>query len=236
MLSLFRNARLSLRRLWMEVTAVGTLEFALIVPFMALVMLGGYETANYVRMSQRVEIAANSIAEMISQIPPSSAASQTGDGLLTLDQIHFFGDSIMYMVPDALSEADRLGNNWWDNVVFRAWSVEFKPSSSNCGSNCTYTPVLLWYHTNGNGSLLCGKPIRQAPDTSIPSPLDIPASAYGPDSVVFVQLSYTYVPSFGASFIGSSTITRTAIMSPRIVPIVESSDYAEGAGNCPNTP
>ena len=108
MLSLFRNARLSLRRLWMEVTAVGTLEFALIVPFMALVMLGGYETANYVRMSQRVEIAANSIAEMISQIPPSSAASQTGDGLLTLDQIHFFGDSIMYMVPDALSEADRL--------------------------------------------------------------------------------------------------------------------------------
>jgi len=237
MLTWLRRSGSSFLRLCAEETAIGTVEFALVLPFIALVMLGGYETANYVRVSQRVEIAANSIAEMISQTQPSSAASQTGDGVVTGSQLHFFWDSTMYTVPNALSQATQLGNSWFNNLTVSFWSVEFTPSSSSCGSSCTYTPVLVWYfQPGGSGNLLCGKPIVKVSDTATPNPLAMPSSVYGPNSVVFVQVKYTYVPSFGASFVGSSTITRTAVMSPRIVPIIESSDTAEGAGNCPNTP
>jgi len=213
--------------------AVGTVEFVVALPLALFLMLGGYETANYVRVSLRLEMAANSIAEMISQSPANAAASVASNGLVTHQQLHFFYDSTMYTLPDSLTEAAQQGVNWQDITTVSTWSVEFKPNSANCGATCTYTPVVVW---SFNGGPPCGAQIQESADDAVVTPLTLPSSVYGPGSLLVVQVKYKYYPTFGASWFGASTLTRTAMMAPRNVDVVESNDTADHAANCPNTP
>ena len=193
-----------------------------------MLFLGGFETANYVRASLRVEAAANSIAEMISQAPASASAAVPGDGTVSDSQMHFFWDSMQATLPDAVTEAAQLHKNWWDLATLSVWSVEFKQTSSS-----TYTPNVVW---SWNAAVGCGDTITQVPDNSTITAKTLPASVYGPGSLIVVQVSYSYYPTFGASLFGSATITRTALLAPRNVPLVESAFTWTITGNCPGTP
>jgi hypothetical protein len=55
---------------------------------------------------------------------------------------------------------------------------------------------------------------------------------FGPDSEIVVDVSYTFQPTFGASFLPSIAIDRTAYLSPRNVKLVETSSSTM-APNCP---
>jgi len=228
MLSKFSAAARRARDFASDLSGVSAVEFALSAPLILILFLGGFETANYVRVSLRVATAANSIAEMLSQEGSNSAASVPGNGLLTSFQFHFFWDSIQYSIPDSLDEASRKGVSWWDVANVKMWNIEFKQTSPN-----VYTPVVVW---SSSGGPSCGATINQAPNDSVVTPTTLPASVYGPGSVLVVQINYSYSPIFGGNVFGDSTITRTAILAPRNVPIVEANAPTDNIYNCPGTP
>lgn len=219
----------ALRAFARDTRAVGAVEFAISLPFVVFLMVGGYETANYVRASLRVETAANAIAEMLSQAKADPNAQASGDGLVTQSQLHFFRNSMIYTLPDAQTEATQTGQDWTQLAAVSYWSVKFKPNAANCGANCVYTPVVVWSYNHGPA---CDAQIQSVADDATVTPTTLPQSVYGPGSLMVVQVTYKYYPTFGANIFGPSTITRTALMAPRNVPLVELSDSADNAATC----
>jgi Flp pilus assembly protein TadG len=64
-----RSARLTAAalRLWGDSSAVMTVEFALVLPFMVVLLFGGIDVAEAVTARRKVAIAANTISDLIAQ-------------------------------------------------------------------------------------------------------------------------------------------------------------------------
>src|SRR5690349_16818544 len=62
------------RELWTDTKAVAATEFAIVVPFMLLLYLGGVELGNGLAINVKVTTTAHSIADMVSQNTQVSTA------------------------------------------------------------------------------------------------------------------------------------------------------------------
>jgi hypothetical protein len=209
-------------------SGVAATEFVMLSPILLMLSVVSFDVGRYVLATQRVESVANSIAEMLAQTPANSASVEPGDGTVTDSQLSYFHDSAMFTFPDALAAANQIGMEWQNLLVINMASIKFSATPTNCVSNCTYTPQVVW----STGWRTCGAKIVVAPDASSVSPTTLPTDLFGSDSQIVVDVAYTFQPTFGASLLPSISIQRTAYLSPRNVKIVETSSSTT-APNCP---
>jgi Flp pilus assembly protein TadG len=201
--------------------AASTVEFAFLVPVVLLLLLMGFDTGRYVLATQRIQEVANSVAEMLSQTQAAStppATTPTGAGYVQDSDLHYFYDSAMATYPDVLAVANSTGTYWWQLLTVQMTSIYFKASPTNCTSSCTYTPEVVWT----TGARSCGLTISAASDTSGYNAATLPTDVFGPGSIIVVDVSYTFTPTFGAAYLPSIPIERSAYMAPRNVSVVES--------------
>ena len=204
--------------------AASTVEFAFLVPVILLLLLMGFETGRYVLATQRIQEVANSVAEMLSQTAAAStppATSPTGAGYVQDSDLHFFYDSAMATYPDVLAAANNTGTYWWQLLTVQMTSIYFNANPTSCTSNCTYKPEVVWT----TGARSCGLTFTAVSDTSPYSPSTLPTDVYptaAPGSLIVVDVFYTFTPTFGAAYLPSISIERSAYMAPRNVSVVES--------------
>ena len=223
------TGRLSLLRKFVRSdAAVAASEFAMISPILLTLTVVAFDFGRYVLATQRVEAVANSIAEMLSQTDPGAGAVESGDGTVNDTTLHWFYDSAMFTFPDALNTANQQGVAWWNLLVVNMASVKFVATPTGCTTTCAYVPTVVW----STGWRSCGSTITSANDVANPTPTTLPADIFGPNSQIVVDVSYTFYPTFGASLLPTIPIERSAYMSPRNVPIVETSG-SSWAPNCP---
>lgn len=66
-----------LKRLWGDRAGVSLVEFALVMPVCALLILGGTEVARYVLLNQKLDRVATSVSDLVAQEDSISAADLT---------------------------------------------------------------------------------------------------------------------------------------------------------------
>jgi len=209
---------------------VSAVEFSVITPFLLLVLLAGADLGRFIVATQRVEVVASSIAQMLGETPVSTSATDAGDGVVTANDILFYYNSAMFTFPDALVEANSQGTNWWNLLSVNMASVRFVPTPATCTSNCTYTPKVVW----ALGSRVCGTAITSVSDTTAYSPTTLPADIFNSGSTIVVDVSYLWSPTIGSAYLPSITIQRSVYVTPRYVPIVEAQPNNGQANPCPN--
>lgn len=210
---------------------IGSVEFALILPIALLLLLMGFDTARFALTTQRIEEIANTAAEMLAQTAVSSAATLSNDGAVSDADLQFFGDSAIFIYPDAAAVAQAQGVAWSTQLVVNMSSINFVATPTGCTSSCTYKPKVVWTTNNYRP---CGSTISAASDSSPPSPSTLPTDVFGSGSIIVVDVTYTWKPTFGASYLPSFPIARSAFMAPRNVNIVEAASGDTLASNCPS--
>ena len=203
-------------------SGVAIIEFAMVAPFLLLLLLAGFDMGRYALATQRVEAVANSVAQMLSQTGLSSDAVNANDGTVTDTELNLFRQSALFTFPEALAAASRQGVKWSDLLVVNMASIRFRPPAPNCATHCAYTPQVVW----STGWRSCVNPISQGQNTDTPTATTLPVGVYGPGSQIVVDVQYTFTPTFGAAYLPSLPIVRSAFLSPRNVGIVETTQSA----------
>jgi Flp pilus assembly protein TadG len=223
-----RPAAATRRQFRRDRAGVAATEFALIAPVVVMLLLAGFDFGHYVLATQRVQAVANSIAEMLAETPVSASATNPGDGVVTANDLQFYYNSAMFTFPDVLPAANAQGVAWSSLLSVQMTSIEFTPTPTGCTTTCTYVPNVVW----ALGARACGTTFSAVSDTSAYSATTLPSDIYGPGSMIVVDVSYTWAPTVGASFLPSIPIERSVYLAPRNVPIVESQAYGT-ANPCP---
>ena len=216
------QGRVSARDFLGRSDAVSAVEFALVVPVMLLLLLMGFDVGRFVLATQRVETVAYTMSQMLAETPTSTSAQTPGDGVVTSSDILSIYNSAYFIFPDVLKQANATNTPWYNLLVANMASIKFTPSPVGCTNNCSYVPKVVW--TYGSGAIrTCGSTISAAADTAAVTPTTLPTDVFGPNSLVVVDVSYTFQPTFAANYLPSIPIERSAYLTPRNVKLVESS-------------
>jgi len=179
-------------------------EFGLALPVLGLMLVGFVELDRYAWATRQLETSANAIAQMLSQ---SQKVEPT--------DMKYAQDSVMVLFPRALQDSARLGKSW-DSVVQVGMSeINFAPTVPGCVSACAYQAKVGW--SGGSDRRPCNTVMTPVPDSTTPSKTTLPSDAYGPNSVIVVDLTFSYRPLFAEKIFGPLTIKRTSYLQPRYV-------------------
>ena len=201
------------------------IELAFVLPVLILLMLAGFQLVLYINATRKVERIADSISEMISQATPATTGSTTAT-VSALD-IHFTYDSTMVIFPYVLKDAKQKGVSWWQNITINYASVQFTQTATTCGSNADqsacYVANVVWTGAGaaGTGARPCIVPQLAANDTATPTNTALPRSLFGPGSIIVIDVTYTFVPTFGARFLPPLLIKRSAFIQPRYAALIK---------------
>lgn len=215
-----------------DARAVSAVEFALVVPVLLLFLLAAFDCGRLIYASERVEAVADQIAEMLAETPTSGAAALSGDGLVASSDILGFYNSAPFIFPEVLSEAQRQSVNWNQLLKLDMASVSFTATPAGCAASCTYTPKIVWNYGDSGYLRTCGSALAAAADNSASSPTKLPTDAYGPNSLLVVDVRYSWAPTFGAAYFGAFTFARSIYLNPRYVNNVEATT-GNGVNVCP---
>ena len=205
-----------------DTRAASVIEFALILPVLLILMLGGIQLVTYIDASRKVGLIAQSISQMISQaMPPSGSTVAT----VTAADLHFSYDSTLVLFPYLLKDAPRQGLQWWQDIAITYAAVAFTQTSSNCTGgdlSACYTAAVAWTSsgTTGGNYRPCAVPQLPAADTAPPNRTTLPRSVFGPGSIVAVDVVFNFKPTFGARFIPAVRIARSMYVQPRYAALV----------------
>ena len=205
-----------------DTRAASVIEFALILPVLLILMLGGIQLVTYIDASRKVGLIAQSISLMISQaMPPSGSTVAT----VTAADLHFSYDSTLVLFPYLLKDAPRQGLQWWQDIAITYAAVAFTQTSSNCTGgdlSACYTAAVAWTSsgTTGGNYRPCKVPQLPAADTTPPNRTTLPRSVFGPGSIVAVDVVFNFRPTFGARFIPAVRIARSMYVQPRYAALV----------------
>jgi len=205
-----------------DTRAASVIEFALILPVLLILMLGGIQLVTYIDTSRKVGLIAQSISQMISQaMPPSGSTVAT----VTAADLHFSYDSTLVLFPYLLKDAPRQGLQWWQDIAITYAAVAFTQTSSNCTGgdlSACYTAAVAWTSsgTTGGNYRPCKVPQLPAADTTPPNRTTLPRSVFGPGSIVAVDVVFNFRPTFGARFIPAVRIARSMYVQPRYAALV----------------
>lgn len=181
-------------------------EFALWLPVLSLMLLGGVDVTRYEIATGRISTAASTIGQML--------AVNTSGNVNYVD-LQFYIDSAMIIYPQILADAKGRGISWSSELAVTISHIKFTASPNGCTSACTYTPKVVW--TAGSNKRSCYVTATASSDSSIPSATTLPSDAFGPTSLIAVDVVFTFRPTLGSSFLPSSTISRSYFVNPRYV-------------------
>jgi TadE-like protein len=189
--------------------AVAAIELALVLPFLLLMFLGAIELSRFFMISKRVSNAAANMAQLLA----------TSKGERTEGELSFIIQARL-LVP-TLAEDTQYGISYEDQHPTSLASIEFRPTVAGCTDNCTYEAFVTdsFAHQWWIGRP-CGKQ-EKISDEAEPNYNGVPASLYGPGSVVVADFRYNYAPLFGGRFINKIGIQRAAFMAPRYLDTVK---------------
>lgn len=192
------------------------LEFALCAPLFILLLLVGVDTSRYVFATRQIEDVAATIGQMISM----TQGGEIGD-----KDLQFYRNSAMVIFPQALADAAQQSIPWDQDIDISVASVAFQAASSACTAHCTYVPKVVW--AGGTKPRSCTVALTAAPDSAPPSRTTLPASVYGPGSVIVVNVGFAFRPTIAPQFMTTIPIRRSFYVAPRYSASIA---YASGGG------
>ena len=202
---------------------LSAVEFALVLPLLLVLMLGGIQTVAYVNATRKVELVAQSISQMISQaVPPQGSTIAS----VNATDLHFSYDATLVLFPYLLKDGPRQGLQWWQDITINYTSVAFTQKGTGCTDNADlsacYTANVVWTSTGtyGGNKRPCATPLQPADNTAAPSPGTLPRSVYGPGSLIVIDVVFTFTPTFGAKFFPTSRVARSVYVQPRYATLV----------------
>ena len=176
------------RHLWTDVRGVAATEFAVVVPFMLVLYIGGVELGNGLAMNVKVSATAHSVADMISQNTQISTArmdsilSASGAIMAPYPVTGTGGVSLMTITVSEVS-TDSAGKA----------TVQWSRSTSSSGARPVGQTMTLSSFT--------------APDPKNPTNANI--------SLILSEVSYDYTPSLGYTISGTVKLTDSYYLFPR---------------------
>jgi len=173
------------RDLWTNTDAIAATEFAIVLPFMLTLYLGGVELGNGLAIGVKVSKTSHSVADMVAQNTQVSA-SRMLDILQAATSI---------MAPYAVKDAN--GNS--------LMTVTVSQVSTDANGNAT---VQWSQSTSANGARTVGQKMTlSAFTTTTPTNANI--------SLILGEVSYTYKPNLGSGVTGPVTISDSYYLFPR---------------------
>ena len=214
----------SVRRFKTGIDASAAVEFALVFPVLLILMIVGIDIVAYVNAVRKTELLAATISEMISQAaPPIGSTTAT----VAAADLHFSYDSGLVVFPYLMKDAARQSIAWWQDIYIDYASIKFTaiPGASCTGqadlSSC-YTAAVVWTSsgTTGGNYRPCLIPQLAQSNTSPPNKAFLPASIFGPTSIIAVDIVFTFTPTFGSAFITPLRIARSVFVQPRYAALI----------------
>ena len=206
--------------------ASSAVEFAIIFPTLLFLMLMGTQLILYINATRKVEQLAASMSEMISQASPPNVS--TTIATVSSQDLHFAYDAGLVVFPYLMKDAVTQNLSWWQDINIDFASIQFTAiPNSNCSgkpdlSSC-YLPKVVWTSSGTTGSNYrpCTIPLQlPASNTAQPTNTTLPAGIFGPNSVVVVDVVFTFHPTFGTNLIGPIKITRSTYTQPRYASLI----------------
>jgi Flp pilus assembly protein TadG len=176
------------RHLWTDVRGVAATEFAVVVPFMLVLYIGGVELGNGLAMNVKVTATAHSVADMISQNTQLTAARMSS----------ILSASSAIMAPYAVKDASGAS----------LMTITVSEVSTDSNGNAT---VQWSQSTSSSGARPVGQTMTlssfTAPNPNNPSNANI--------SLILSEVSYAYTPNLGYTIAGTVTLSDSYYLFPR---------------------
>ncbi|TPQ36594.1 hypothetical protein C2U70_12370 [Bradyrhizobium guangdongense] len=175
------------RHLWTDARGVAATEFAIVVPFMLVLYIGGVELGNALAMNVKVSATAHSVADMVTQNTQVTSAQ--------MDSILAASTAIMAPYPVANGNASLMtitvSGVSTDNTGKA--TVQWSKSTSTSGARPLGQQLTLSSFT--------------APNPNNPSNANI--------SLILSEVSYDYTPNLGYTISGTVKLTDSYYLFPR---------------------
>ena len=215
---------LSLARFRRHADGVSTIEFAIVAPLLLILMLGGLQFIAFINAVRKVEAAAASISEMLSQTYNINTPNAPTVYVAASD-LHFAYDQAMVVFPYLMKDAARQSLSWWQDITIDFASIKFTSNGLNCAGSydqsACYVAAVVWTTTGtvGNNARPCG---IQLPTTSTaPNRLYLPSYVFGAGTVIAVDVVFNFTPVFGSRYFGTQRIARSVYVQPRYASLVD---------------
>lgn len=199
-----------LRRFLCARDAVSAIEFALILPFMLTLYLGGSELGDGMAIQFKVTLAARTVADLVSQCGNNNLNGQYCD---TANDLPIDSTSMNQILGAAATVMTPYPTN---NIVTTVSELKFTG-----GSN---TATVIWSASNsGNGRSTNSTYMLPTAYQSMPS---------GTYYVILGEVTYPYTPAIGYVLTGTINIYQDTIFFPRNSSCVQ---YYYNNANIPST-
>ncbi|MDH6258693.1 pilus assembly protein [Bradyrhizobium sp. BR13661] len=174
------------RRLWTDDRGVAATEFAIVVPFMLVLYVGGVELGNGLATNVKVTATAHSVADMISQNTQVTSSQMAG----------ILQASTAIMAPYAVTDTN--GNSLITITVSEVSTdssgkatVQWSKSTSSTGARPVGQTMTLSSYTAGSSTN----------NANI--------------SLILSEVSYAYTPNLGYTISGTVTLSDSYYLFPR---------------------
>jgi Flp pilus assembly protein TadG len=175
------------RELWIDAKAVAAVEFAIVVPFMLLLYIGGVELSNGLAINLKVTATSHSVADMVSQNTQiSTAQMQT-----------ILGASSKIIAPYRTTDSG--GNS--------LMTVTVSEVSTDGSGNAT----VQWSKSYNGATVGAGRTVGQP--MTLPSSLT--GTPNHNVSLILGEVSYAYTPNLGYTISGTVTLRDSYYLFPR---------------------
>lgn len=192
-----------IRRFTASAQGVAGTEFALLLPVMIALIMGGYEFSRAYGASTRTTYLANGLAELVSQ--------STID--LTDADLNLIIESAPLLNPDIISYARATGRaDFWNVAEVVISSVQFSPRDPACTAKCKYEADMVFSHARNGTPKSCTKAAAAAA---------VPSQLAGEGSLIVVDIAVPYKPLFTQFVPVSLKFERTVYLRPRYINRVE---------------
>ncbi|WP_426609438.1 TadE/TadG family type IV pilus assembly protein [Bradyrhizobium sp. McL0616] len=176
------------RHLWTDDRGVAATEFAVVVPFMLVLYIGGVELGNGLAMNVKVTATAHSVADMISQNTQLTSARMTS----------ILSASSAIMAPYAVKDGS--GASLMTITV------------SEVSTDSTGKATVQWSQsTSSTGARPVGQNMTLSSFTA-PNPTN---SNNANISLILSEVSYAYTPNLGYTISGTVNLTDSYYLFPR---------------------
>ena len=145
---MIRKLRIALKRFPAAERGIAAVEFALILPFMALMYLGGFQVMQEISANRQVSLTASTIAEIVSQYPKISA-SQDMPGILAAST----STLAPFSAANAVVTVSVINIDATGKIATISWSQASQGSGRIAGSTITLPPALY----TPNGTVILGE-------------------------------------------------------------------------------
>jgi Flp pilus assembly protein TadG len=174
------------RELWIDAKAVAAVEFAIVLPFMLLLYVGGFELSRGMAINVKVTAATHSVADMVSQNTQISAAQIQG----------ILSASTAIIAPYPVTDSS-------GSLI----TVTVSEVSTNSSGNAT----VQWSKSYNGTTVGTGRSVGQA----MTLPASLTGAQNNNVSFILGEVSYAYTPNLGYTISGTVTLRDSYYLFPR---------------------